>query len=158
YEQTIIESSKRFLGGLDAEIGRMVNTPDDFENRFAAPAGGYFHVDMLPTRLGMNRPARGLGGYDTPLARPYPARGGHPPRRGRQRLAREARRPARPLQKRRIQVSDIIEAFGFDVSSNTDVFIFCAIFTFAVVTIIWVIGLFQGNHSMMDGYYGFGYA
>jgi steroid 5-alpha reductase family enzyme len=55
-------------------------------------------------------------------------------------------------------VSDIIEAFGFDTASNTDIFIFCAIFTFAVVTIIWVIGLFQGNHSMMDGYYGFGYA
>jgi phytoene dehydrogenase-like protein len=71
YCETIIESSKRFIDGLDAEIGRMVNTPTDFENRFAAPAGGYFHVDMLPTRLGMNRPARGLGGYDTPIAHLY---------------------------------------------------------------------------------------
>jgi steroid 5-alpha reductase family enzyme len=26
------------------------------------------------------------------------------------------------------------------------------------VTVIWLVGLFQGNHSMMDGYYGFGYA
>ncbi len=54
-------------------------------------------------------------------------------------------------------MSDIIEAFGFDTASNTDVFIFCAIFTFAVVTALWVVGLFQGNHSMMDGWYGFAY-
>ncbi len=38
------------------------------------------------------------------------------------------------------------------------VFTLCAIYIFTVVTIIWVIGLFQGNHSMMDGFYGFGYA
>jgi steroid 5-alpha reductase family enzyme len=38
------------------------------------------------------------------------------------------------------------------------VFVFCCVFTFAVVTAIWVAGLFQGNHSMMDGYYGFGFA
>ena len=79
YASTIIGSAERFLGGLDAEIGRMVSTPEDFESRFAAPAGGYFHVDMLPTRLGMHRPARGLGGYDTPVAGLYLAGAGtHP--------------------------------------------------------------------------------
>jgi steroid 5-alpha reductase family enzyme len=54
-------------------------------------------------------------------------------------------------------MTDIVEAFGFSASSNTDVFIFCAIFTFAVVTALWVVGLIQGNHSMMDGWYGFAY-
>ncbi len=79
YAETIIASGKRFLGGLDAEIGRIVSTPADFEDRFSAPAGGYFHVDMLPTRLGMNRPAKGLGGYDTPIAGLYLAgAGSHP--------------------------------------------------------------------------------
>ncbi len=54
-------------------------------------------------------------------------------------------------------MTDLVESLGFSASSNTDVFIFCAIFTFAVVTILWVVGLFQGNHSMMDGWYGFAY-
>lgn len=79
YADTIIASAQRFLDGLDAEIGRMVSTPADFEQRFSAPAGGYFHVDMLPTRLGMNRPARGLGGYETPVHGLYLAGAGNHP-------------------------------------------------------------------------------
>lgn len=79
YARTIVASAERFLDGLDGEIGRMVSTPEDFESRFSAPAGGYFHVDMLPTRLGMNRPARGLGGFETPVAGLYLAGAGtHP--------------------------------------------------------------------------------
>ena len=79
YAKTIVDSSKRFMAGFDAEIGRMVHTPADFEQRFSAPAGGYFHVDMLPTRLGMNRPAPGLGGFSTPVAGLYLAGAGtHP--------------------------------------------------------------------------------
>ncbi len=54
-------------------------------------------------------------------------------------------------------MASVISAFGFDPSSDSSVFLFCAIFTFAVVTILWVVGLFQGNHSMMDGWYGFAY-
>lgn len=38
------------------------------------------------------------------------------------------------------------------------VFLLCCAWTFAVVTAIWLVGLAQGNHSMMDGYYGFGFA
>ncbi len=38
-----------------------------FEQRFGAPGGAFFHVDMLVNRLGALRPARGLGGYDTPV-------------------------------------------------------------------------------------------
>jgi steroid 5-alpha reductase family enzyme len=56
-----------------------------------------------------------------------------------------------------VEMTDLVETFGFSASSNTDVFLFCAIFTFSVVTILWVVGLRQGNHSMMDGWYGFAY-
>jgi phytoene dehydrogenase-like protein len=79
YTEAITSSAKRFIGGLDAEIGRVVNTPLDFERRFGTPKGAYFHVDMLPMRLGMNRPARGLGGYRTPVKGLYLAGAGtHP--------------------------------------------------------------------------------
>ena len=61
------KSAQRFLGGTDTEIGRVVSSPADFESRFAAPAGAFFHVDMLVNRLGPSRPARGFGGYDTPV-------------------------------------------------------------------------------------------
>jgi phytoene dehydrogenase-like protein len=79
YTRTIVKSAERFLSGLDAEIGRIVHTPADFEARFANPKGCYFHVDMTPLRLGVNRPARGLGGYATPVERLYLAgAGAHP--------------------------------------------------------------------------------
>jgi phytoene dehydrogenase-like protein len=79
YTQTIVKSAERFLTGLDAEIGRIVHTPKDFEDRFSTPKGCYFHVDMTPLRLGTNRPARGLGGYTTPFAGLYLAgAGSHP--------------------------------------------------------------------------------
>jgi steroid 5-alpha reductase family enzyme len=55
-------------------------------------------------------------------------------------------------------MASLISALGFDPSSDLSVFLFCAIFTFAVVTVLWVVGLVQGNHSMMDGWYGFAYA
>ena len=79
YTEQIWKSSLRFLGGLETEIGRIVSTPQDLQNRFAAPAGAYFHVDMLVTRLGKNRPAHGLGGYDTPVRGLYQTGAGtHP--------------------------------------------------------------------------------
>lgn len=79
YTADIIASANRYLSGLDAEIGRVVHTPQDFEDRFSTPRGNYFHVDMNPTRLGMNRPAKGLGGYRTPVDGLYLAgAGAHP--------------------------------------------------------------------------------
>jgi phytoene dehydrogenase-like protein len=79
YTQTIVKSAERFLTGLDVEIGRIVHTPKDFEDRFSTPKGCYFHVDMTPLRLGTNRPARGLGGYSTPFPGLYLAgAGSHP--------------------------------------------------------------------------------
>lgn len=53
---------------------------------------------------------------------------------------------------------EILHNWGLDVSHPTAVYIFCALYIFTVVTIIWIIGIFQKNHSMMDGFYGFGYA
>ena len=55
-------------------------------------------------------------------------------------------------------MAQLVHDLGFNPHSSTSVFLLLMIYTFAVTTIIWVIGLFQGNHSMMDGYYGFGYA
>lgn len=55
-------------------------------------------------------------------------------------------------------MNELVSHFGVDASSNLSVFLFCAIFTFAVVTVLWVVGLLQGNHSMMDGWYGFAFA
>jgi len=51
-----------------------------------------------------------------------------------------------------------IAGLGFDLGSDWGIFWTCTAWTFAVVTLIWVIGLFQPTHSMMDGWYGFGYA
>jgi hypothetical protein len=55
-------------------------------------------------------------------------------------------------------VGSLVSSLGFNPASNLSVFLFWAIFTFAVVTILWVVGLSQGNHSMMDGWCGFAYA
>ena len=55
-------------------------------------------------------------------------------------------------------MSELLTGLGFDLASNWGIFWLCTAWTFLVVTVIWVIGIFQGNHSMMDGYYGFGYA
>ena len=49
----------------------------------------------------------------------------------------------------------LVSSLGVNPSSNLSVFLFCVIFTFSVVTILWAVGLLQGNHSMMDGWYGF---
>ena len=46
---------------------------------------------------------------------------------------------------------------GIDLHTAQGIFWFCALYSFCAVTIIWAVGLMQGNHSLMDGYYGFGY-
>jgi steroid 5-alpha reductase family enzyme len=52
----------------------------------------------------------------------------------------------------------IINALSFGGDSRVGVFAFSAMFTVAVVTAIWIIGLSQPSHSMIDGWYGFAYA
>lgn len=79
HEKTIMTAVERFMTGLDTEIGRVVHSPADFQDDFGSPKGNYFHVDMTPLRLGVNRPARGLGHYSTPWEGLYLAgAGSHP--------------------------------------------------------------------------------
>lgn len=47
---------------------------------------------------------------------------------------------------------------GIDVSTAWGIYGAAWAGLFSFITIIWGIGLFQGNHSMMDGFYGFCYA
>jgi steroid 5-alpha reductase family enzyme len=53
---------------------------------------------------------------------------------------------------------EILAHWGLDLTTATGVFWLCTVWTFFAVTVIWFIGNFQSDHSMMDGYYGFGYA
>jgi steroid 5-alpha reductase family enzyme len=52
----------------------------------------------------------------------------------------------------------LLTSVGFDLTTTWGIFWVCTTWTFMVVTTIWIIGNFQTDHSMMDGYYGFGYA
>jgi steroid 5-alpha reductase family enzyme len=55
-------------------------------------------------------------------------------------------------------MTPFLAVLGFNLASASGIFWLTVVCTFAVVTLIWFIGLFQTDHSMMDGYYGFGYA
>lgn len=50
------------------------------------------------------------------------------------------------------------EFLGFQLTSHWDIYWLACLYMFTLVAILWVVGLFQGNHSMMDGFYGFCYA
>ncbi|KAA1421902.1 NAD(P)/FAD-dependent oxidoreductase [Nocardioides humilatus] len=79
YAEGVLATAGTHLSGLDAEIGRVVTSPADFGAQYATPNGSYFHVDMTPLRLAMNRPAPGLGGYRSPVAGYFHAgAGSHP--------------------------------------------------------------------------------
>jgi phytoene dehydrogenase-like protein len=79
FSEAIMRSVSAHLDGLETEIGRIETSPADFGEQYATPNGSYFHVDMTPLRLAMNRPARGLGGYRSPVEGYYHAgAGSHP--------------------------------------------------------------------------------
>lgn len=79
YSEAVMRSVSAHLDGLDTEIGRIETSPGDLMTGFAAPNASYFHVDMTPLRLAMNRPAPGLGGYRSPVAGYFHAgAGSHP--------------------------------------------------------------------------------
>ena len=48
-------------------------------------------------------------------------------------------------------------SLGIDIATPQGIFWLCALYSFCAVTVIWAVGLMQGNHTLMDGYYGFGY-
>lgn len=49
-------------------------------------------------------------------------------------------------------------ALGITVGPATAIYTICFAYVFLAVTGLWIIGLAQGNHSLMDGYYGWAYA
>ena len=67
FSEQVMASVQPFIDGLESELGRVETCPQDFIDQFSAPNAAYFHVDMIPTRLGPNRPSPELGGYSTPI-------------------------------------------------------------------------------------------
>ncbi len=66
--QSLVALASKYFDGLDElEIGRWVETPEDFEQRLRVTDGCLFHVDFSTMRLGPLRPALGLSGYRTPV-------------------------------------------------------------------------------------------
>ena len=64
----IVSKAGEYYDGIDElEIGRQVLTNEDFAERTHATGGNIAHVDMAMGRAGPMRPARGLGGYRTPI-------------------------------------------------------------------------------------------
>jgi phytoene dehydrogenase-like protein len=77
----IVDKAAQFFSGIaELEIGRCVQSPAELARRVNASLGATVsHVDYLPHRLGPLRPARGLGGYRTPVAGLYlGGSGSHP--------------------------------------------------------------------------------
>lgn len=52
----------------------------------------------------------------------------------------------------------MVTALGLDPTSGAQILALCTGWTFFAITLIWIVGLLQGNHSLIDGYYGFGFA
>jgi phytoene dehydrogenase-like protein len=66
--QLIVNKFAKFYDGIEElELGRQVATNEEFAARGNVTAGNLVHVDMILSRGGPYRPARGLGGYTTPI-------------------------------------------------------------------------------------------
>jgi len=66
---SVVAKLSTFYEGVEQlEIGRQVLTNEDFEREVGASGGNITHVDMVLSRGGPRRPARGLSGYSTPVA------------------------------------------------------------------------------------------
>lgn len=78
--QAIIRNAAQYFDNVaDLEIGRQVLTNNEMASRGHATGGNMTHVDMVLGRAGPLRPARGLGGYKTPIAGLYlGGAGSHP--------------------------------------------------------------------------------
>lgn len=55
-------------------------------------------------------------------------------------------------------MAELFAGLGFDVTSSWGIYWAACAYMFTFFTVLWIIGLFQGNHSMTDGFYGFCYA
>ena len=64
----IVAKAAEYYDGIEElEIGRQVLTNEDIAERTRSTGGNITHVDMAMGRAGPMRPARGLGGYATPI-------------------------------------------------------------------------------------------
>jgi phytoene dehydrogenase-like protein len=61
------QAAEYYDGIEDLEIGRQVLTNEDIGERVHATGGNITHVDMVLGRAGPGRPARGFGGFRTPV-------------------------------------------------------------------------------------------
>ncbi len=55
-------------------------------------------------------------------------------------------------------MSEFLTGLGFDLTTHAGIYWLCFAGVFAFVTVLWVIGNFQKNHSLIDGFYGSLYA
>lgn len=80
FAATVLQTASIYYDNLDdLEIGRQVLTNADIAARTHATGGNITHVDMVLSRTGPLRPARGLGGYSTPVDALYlGSSGSHP--------------------------------------------------------------------------------
>jgi phytoene dehydrogenase-like protein len=79
-EKALVEHAMNYFDGVETlEIGRWVESPPEMMERTSVPTGNVYQVDMTLMRLGPLRPARGFGGYRTPVPGLYLSGGGtHP--------------------------------------------------------------------------------
>ncbi|MCY4425995.1 MAG: DUF1295 domain-containing protein [Halieaceae bacterium] len=55
-------------------------------------------------------------------------------------------------------MTGFLTGLGFDLSTHAGIYWLCFAGIFAFVTFLWVVGNFQRNHSLIDGFYGSMYA
>lgn len=55
-------------------------------------------------------------------------------------------------------MGELLSGLNFDLATNAGVYWLCFAGIFSFITVLWVIGLFQNNHSLIDGFYGSMYA
>jgi phytoene dehydrogenase-like protein len=70
--QAVVNKLTGFFDGMvELELGRSVTVNEDFAQRGHMTLGNLTHTDMILSRGGPFRPARGLGGYTTPIESLY---------------------------------------------------------------------------------------
>jgi phytoene dehydrogenase-like protein len=68
FARDFVDHAGHYYEGIEAlEIGRAVETPEEISERTGVRDGNVYHVDVSLGRLGPLRPARGFGGYRTPV-------------------------------------------------------------------------------------------
>jgi phytoene dehydrogenase-like protein len=68
FADAVVATAAEYYDGIeDLEIGRQVLGNDDIAERVHSTGGSITHVDMSMSRVGPFRPAKGLGGYGTPV-------------------------------------------------------------------------------------------